>query len=132
MHPSAILTRAPGRGPRLRVAPIRRLSERRLPDLGQPVPLDALRRAPCISRLALSLVDPPHGGTKMNKFFGFMEGPVGRALRVVLGVALIYLGLGRIGGTRGSMLALVGVLPLLMGALGPCLVHLAVGRFKRA
>jgi hypothetical protein len=68
----------------------------------------------------------------MNKFFGFMEGPVGRALRIVLGVALIYLGLGQIGGTRGSMVALVGVLPLLMGAWGPCLVHLAVGRFKRA
>jgi hypothetical protein len=68
----------------------------------------------------------------MKRFFGFMEGPVGRALRVVLGVALIFLGLARIGGTRGSILALVGVLPLLMGAWGPCLVHLAAGRFKRA
>ena len=68
----------------------------------------------------------------MNRFFGFMEGPVGRTLRVVLGVALIYLGLGRIGGTRGSMVALVGVLPLVMGAWGPCLVHLAVDRFNRA
>lgn len=68
----------------------------------------------------------------MTRFFGFMEGPVGRALRVVMGVALIYLGLGKIGGTSGSILALVGTLPLVMGAWGPCLVHLAIGRFKRA
>jgi hypothetical protein len=49
-----------------------------------------------------------------------------------MGVALIYLGLGKIGGTSGSILALVGTLPLVMGAWGPCLVHLAIGRFKRA
>ena len=31
----------------------------------------------------------------MDKFFEVMEGPIGRVLRVVLGVVLIYLGLAR-------------------------------------
>jgi hypothetical protein len=60
-----------------------------------------------------------------------MEGPVGRALRVVLGIVLIYFGLGRMGGTGGRILALAGLLPIAMGLWGPCLVHLAVRRFKR-
>jgi hypothetical protein len=68
----------------------------------------------------------------MDKFFGFMEGPVGRALRVVLGIALIYLGLFQMGGGGGRALAVTGVLPIVMGVWGPCLVKLAIHRFKRA
>jgi hypothetical protein len=68
----------------------------------------------------------------MNKFFDFMEGTIGRALRVVLGLALVYFGLGQMGGVGGRVLAVVGVLPIVMGAWGPCLAHLAMNRLKRA
>jgi hypothetical protein len=50
----------------------------------------------------------------MDKFFAFMEGPAGRALRVVLGLVLIYLGLMQIGGVGGRILAFAGLLPIVM------------------
>ena len=68
----------------------------------------------------------------MDKFFEVMEGPFGRVLRVVLGVVLIYLGLGRMSGIGGRVVAVAGLLPIAMGLWGPCLVHLAVRRLKRA
>ena len=68
----------------------------------------------------------------MDKFFEIMEGPVGRVLRVVLGVVLIYLGLGRMSGMGGRVVAIAGLLPIAMGLWGPCLVHLAVRRLRRA
>ena len=68
----------------------------------------------------------------MDKFFEVMEGPIGRVLRVVLGVALIYVGLGRMSGMGGRILAIAGLLPIVMGLWGPCLVHLAVRRLRRA
>jgi hypothetical protein len=68
----------------------------------------------------------------MDKFFEVMEGPVGRVLRVVLGLVLIYFGLGRMGGTGGRVLAAAGLLPIAMGLWGPCLVHFAVRRIRRA
>ena len=68
----------------------------------------------------------------MDEFFEVMEGPIGRGLRVALGVALIYFGLGRMSGTGGPILAIAGLLPIVMGLWGPCLVHLAVRRLRRA
>jgi hypothetical protein len=68
----------------------------------------------------------------MDKFFDVMEGPVGRGLRVALGIILIYFGLARLGGTGGWILAVAGLLPILMGVWGPCLVRLAVRGLKRA
>jgi hypothetical protein len=68
----------------------------------------------------------------MNKFVEVMEGPVGRVLRVLLGVSLIYVGLGRMSGIGGRVLAIAGLLPIAMGVWGPCLVHLAVRRLRRA
>jgi hypothetical protein len=68
----------------------------------------------------------------MDKFFGIMEGPIGRVLRVVLGVVLIYVGLARMNGAGGRVLAFAGLLPIVMGAWGPCLVHLAMRRLRRA
>ena len=67
----------------------------------------------------------------MDKFFNVMERPFGRALRVVLGIGLVYFGIGRIGATGGRILALAGLLPIAMGLWGPCLAHVAVRRFKR-
>ena len=68
----------------------------------------------------------------MDTFFNLMEGPAGRTLRVLLGIALIYIGLGQLDGAGGKILALAGLLPIVMGAWGPCLVHLAVRRSKAA
>ncbi len=58
----------------------------------------------------------------MKGLIDLMQGTFGRGLRVVLGLALIYLGLAVVGGTAGIVLAIVGVLPIAMGAWGPCLL----------
>jgi hypothetical protein len=68
----------------------------------------------------------------MDKFFDVMEGPVGRVLRVVLGIFLVYLGLERMSGRGGRIVAIAGLLPIAMGLWGPCLVHLAIRRLNRA
>lgn len=49
-------------------------------------------------------------------FARFMAGPVGRGVRVAAGLAMIIAGIA-IGSTGGWILAVVGVLPLLAGAL---------------
>ncbi len=46
--------------------------------------------------------------------------PVGRAIRVAVGVGIIALGLGVIGGPAGVILAAFGLLPLGSGACGVC------------
>lgn len=58
----------------------------------------------------------------MKSLINLMQGNWGRGLRVVLGLALIYIGLAVVGGTAGIVLAIVGVLPIAMGAWGPCLL----------
>jgi hypothetical protein len=68
----------------------------------------------------------------MDRFFAIMEGPAGRVLRVVLGLVLVYVGLVRMAGAGGYVLALAGLLPIAMGLWGPCLVHLAIRRLSRA
>lgn len=68
----------------------------------------------------------------MDTFFKFMEGPVGRVLRILLGMVLVYVGIGRMTGVGGQILALVGLLPIAMGLWGPCLLHLAMRRLHRA
>jgi hypothetical protein len=50
-----------------------------------------------------------------------MASPVGRGIRVVAGIALIIAGLA-IGSTGGYVLAVVGVVPLLAGALNVCVL----------
>jgi hypothetical protein len=68
----------------------------------------------------------------MEKFFEVMEGPFGRVLRVALGAFLIYLGLAQMSGMGGRIVAIAGLLPIAMGFWGPCLVHLAARRLRRA
>lgn len=63
----------------------------------------------------------------MSGLTSFMNGPVGRIGRIVLGVALIYVGLGVLGGTTGYVVAAVGVLPIVLGASGRCLIELLPG-----
>ncbi len=58
----------------------------------------------------------------MKGLVDFMQGNAGRALRVILGLALIYVGLAVIGGTAGIIVAVIGLLPVVMGVWGPCLL----------
>ena len=59
----------------------------------------------------------------MSGLIKFMNSVTGRALRVVLGLVLIYLGLAVIGGTTGLVVAVIGLLPIAMGVWGKCLLQ---------
>jgi hypothetical protein len=54
-------------------------------------------------------------------FAKFMSSGLGRGLRIVVGLVLIGLGLFSVGGTGGVILAVVGAVPLLAGAVDVCL-----------
>jgi hypothetical protein len=56
----------------------------------------------------------------------FMNGGLGRGARVVLGVALIALGLLVVRGTAGAVVAAAGLVPIVMGAWGHCLIEAVV------
>ncbi len=61
----------------------------------------------------------------MSTIINFMQNYAGRALRVILGLVLIYAGLFVLGGPLGIVLAIVGLLPIAMGLWGPCLLGFA-------
>ena len=54
-------------------------------------------------------------------FAKFMSSGLGRGVRIVVGLALIVIGLFSLGGTGGIILAVVGAVPLLAGVLDVCL-----------
>ncbi len=54
-------------------------------------------------------------------FARFMATPTGRGIRVVAGLVMIVAGL-VIGSAGGYLLAVVGVVPLLAGALNVCMI----------
>jgi hypothetical protein len=56
----------------------------------------------------------------MNAFFRFMANSNGRIVRVVAGLLLIVIGIFWVHGTGGWILAIVGLVPLLAGALDKC------------
>jgi hypothetical protein len=68
----------------------------------------------------------------MNALISFMQNYVGRALRVILGLVLIYAGLFVVGGTLGLVVAIIGLLPIGMGVWGPCLLGFIFKQPKRA
>ncbi len=57
----------------------------------------------------------------MNPFVTFMASPAGRLARVIAGATLIAWGLLGIRGTAGTVVAVVGVVPLLAGLFDVCL-----------
>jgi hypothetical protein len=61
------------------------------------------------------------------RFAQLMAGWGGRLVRIVIGVALIASGLGRIGGYGGLLLALIGLFPLAAGVFNFCLIAPLVG-----
>jgi hypothetical protein len=54
-------------------------------------------------------------------FAKFMSSGPGRGLRIVVGLALIVIGLFSVGGTGGVILTVVGAVPLVAGVLDVCL-----------
>ena len=56
------------------------------------------------------------------------EAPWDRAIRIVLGTSLIVAGFGGfVGGTAGTIVGLVGFLPLVTGLLGFCPLYRMLG-----
>ena len=62
----------------------------------------------------------------------FMNGTIGRIVRIVLGLALIWLGLlgPMAGSTGGVIVAVIGVVPIVMGIWGRCLLQFVFGGSK--
>ena len=56
----------------------------------------------------------------MNPFVSFMISPLGRLVRIVAGIALIAFGLLSLGGIAGTIVAAVGLVPLLAGLFDFC------------
>ena len=59
----------------------------------------------------------------MNALVQFLNSLAGRVLRVALGVVLIAYGFFGLGGVGGVVLAVVGLVPLALGATGRCLLE---------
>ena len=68
----------------------------------------------------------------MNGLISFMQSTIGRTLRVVLGLVLACVGLLALGGTVGIILAVVGLVPIIMGIWGPCLLGFVFKQPKHA
>jgi hypothetical protein len=56
-----------------------------------------------------------------------MASPAGRLLRIVAGIALVYIGLVTMGGTGGWVVAIVGLVPLLAGLFDFCVLAPIIG-----
>ena len=60
-------------------------------------------------------------------FARFMASAAGRTVRIVAGLALITIGLTRVPGVLGWVLAAVGLAPLIAGTLNVCLIAPLIG-----
>lgn len=59
----------------------------------------------------------------------FMNGVAGRLLRIVLGLVLIWWGFFASGGTTlGIIVGVIGIVPLVMGLWGRCLLQFVFGK----
>ena len=56
----------------------------------------------------------------MNSFFRFMVSPVGGILRVVVGLALVVIGICWVQGPAGWTLVITGLLPLVASVFDKC------------
>ncbi len=56
----------------------------------------------------------------MNPFVKFMSSPIGRITRIIAGIALIMIGLLVVHGLGGTILAIVGLIPLVAGLFDFC------------
>lgn len=60
-------------------------------------------------------------------FVRFMTSGLGRALRVVMGLVLMYAGYFVVGGTGGAIMTVVGLVPLLAGLFDYCVFARLMG-----
>lgn len=60
-------------------------------------------------------------------FVRFMSGPAGRAIRIIAGLVLIVAGFFVIGGVPGTIVGIIGILPLVAGATNLCFLGPLVG-----
>jgi len=60
-------------------------------------------------------------------FAEFMSTPLGRVLRVVFGGLLIYVGLNVVQGVGGTVIALLGIVPIAAGLLNLCILGPLIG-----
>ena len=60
-------------------------------------------------------------------FAEFMAAPLGRGLRVVFGGLLIYVGLNVVHGVAGTVVALLGIVPIATGLLNVCILGPLLG-----
>lgn len=65
--------------------------------------------------------------TDSNAFACFMASATGRALRIILGLAMIAFGWTKTGTTTGVVLMVVGLVPLLAGVFNICLIAPIIG-----
>jgi hypothetical protein len=60
-------------------------------------------------------------------FAEFMSTPLGRVLRVAFGALLIYVGLNVVQGVGGTVIALLGIVPIAAGLLNLCIIGPLLG-----
>ena len=60
-------------------------------------------------------------------FAEFMGSPLGRGLRIVFGAFLIYLGLNVVQGVGGTVIAVLGIVPIATGILNICILGPLLG-----
>lgn len=60
-------------------------------------------------------------------FARFINTPVGRIARVVVGAGLIWWGSTRLGGAMGIVVIIVGLVPLVAGLFNLCLISALLG-----
>lgn len=65
------------------------------------------------------------------RFLDWMSSPPGRSLRVILGLALIYLGLAVLRGVPGVALAVFGLVPLTTAIVNVCPIRPLVDLWRR-
>jgi hypothetical protein len=76
----------------------------------------------------VSILKPERPATPKPSIFAANEAGWDRAVRVLLGVALLWLGWGgMVTGTFGTVLKIVGFVPLLTGIIGWCPLYAVLG-----
>lgn len=74
----------------------------------------------------IRIIQSIQSGVTME-FVRFMTSGLGRALRVVMGLVLIYVGYFVVSGTGGTIMAIVGLVPLLGGLFDYCVFARLMG-----
>lgn len=64
----------------------------------------------------------------MAALISFMNGPVGRLVRIALGIAIAYVAVTMLDGPAQWAVAAVSLVPIVLGVSGRCLIELVPGR----